>query len=181
MSLLMKYLLTMRYPLRKLAVLLVSFLSSLHAQEMNLESSPLPHSLRIRQPQLATCTYTASHVVEPNVNWYRYTYSIDLPGAFWRALCADPKIIKFILGGLELRCSETWLQTGLEKVFEQHSTLIHADRCHIRLRIRSKRTQDITFPEFKDDCILKPKPELCGLANSYFPWPTECVRMEVGL
>ncbi len=170
----------MRRP-RSLALAIASFLLGSRALEMKSEIGLLPRSLENRQSQLATCTYTASYDEKASTKENQYTFVIDLPGVWWRSVCHENKIMQPTLDTIELRCRQTWSWKSLRRRFKRLEAIQGEDLCRIELEIFAESAEDESFPGFLEDCILRPKPEPCGFAAAYFPWPSVCVSDRVGL
>ncbi len=177
----------MRPRLGSLAFAMASLFLKLRALEKEMPLGLLPRSLDFSDPfkfpdsqQRAICVYTPSNV--ESIKDKMYAISIDLPGAFWKSVCAEPDIMGRILGTIELRCLRIWSQKGSRRSFG--STLdagLDEGQCRIGVTVVAESEEDPAFPRFEDDCILHPKPEPCGLAAKYFPWPSTCDPVNVRL
>ncbi len=164
-----------------LAVLLIFNLLGLHALETKSGLISLrPHALEIRQTDsLATCTYSATNDASSKEN--RYDFSIRLPGHVWTSFCHEQRIMVPITEPFERRCNEKWSKAGLRRTLQRN---LHAEiedgECRVRFSVISGLETDNGFPLFTDDCILDPRPQLCGLAPELLPWPSDCFLIEVG-
>ncbi len=168
----------MRGSLWRLVLVLASLFLGLHALKMQPEVISLrPRVLQTRQ-SLATCGYSAIQDDLKNEN--TYVLSIRLPGIWWKTLCHEQLIMRRVTEPIERRCKKTWTEKGVKRQYdgELHAR-VEDGECLVKIEVTLDRAEDDGFPLFDDDCILEPRPQLCGLTPESIPWPSECYRTEV--
>lgn len=172
---------TTRDSVWSLTILVMTYFLGLHALQTKTGLISLqPHTLAIRQiDSLATCTYSATDVASSDEN--RYDFTIRLPGPLWRSICLERSLMVQLTEPFERRCNKKWSEAGLKRRLQRN---LHAEiedgECCVRFRVISALGTGEGFPIFTDDCILDPRPQLCGLAPELFPWPSNCFLIEVG-
>ncbi len=170
----------MRDSLWTLIFLLATFFSGSHALQTRPELVSLePRLLETRQSASATCSYSATHL--PSAKQNRYHLSIRLPGIWWTAICRERLLVQRVTDPIQHRCTRTWAEKGLNKIYDgQFEARVEDGKCVVKIEVAIEANSDESFPTFHDDCVLAPRPELCGLRPKYVPWPSDCHLTEVG-